>query len=210
MAQILKLPGQPAKLGYKRVRKRCVPAENPNQLDLFEAPAARILPFTLGLSAFEQALALDEHGDPRAADLYQEAIEKGECISDALCNLGILETQRKNSIKAFDCFTRALQHDARHAEAHYNLGNLYFELNDFRLAQLHFDLAVDIDPEFANAFYNLALVQTIENNPSGAASALTRYQQLVSEAEASAAAETLEEVRRSIAILKQARSGASA
>ncbi len=149
----------------------------------------------------------DERGDSRAAELYHQAIEQEDCVADAFCNLGILETQRGNTVRAFDCFTTALKHDPRHAEAHYNLGNLYFESNDLRLAQLHFEMAADVEPDFANAFYNLALVQAVAGNPAGAASALGRYRQLVSEAEGRAAAEMIEELQRSVSAAKTARIG---
>jgi tetratricopeptide (TPR) repeat protein len=205
MAQILKLPLQPAKRGYSRVRKRCKPAD-PNQLDLFASASAQIIEFSTGLGPFEQALLSDETGDSRAADLYREAIEKRDCIADAYCNLGIIETHRRNSIKAFDCFTTALKHDPRHSEAHYNLGNLYFELNDLKLAQLHFELAAQIDPDFANAFFNLALVQTVNCDPAGALKALKNYQQLVSDEKGRAAAEMIEEITRSIPAAKPYRS----
>lgn len=192
IAQILTLPVQPTKLGYKRVRKRCKAADDPNQLDLFSTPSAQILAFRAELSPFEQALLSDERGDKRAAELYSEAIEKEDCVADAFCNLGIIETQRGNTIKAFDCFTAALKHDPRHCEAHYNLGNLYFDLNDFRLAQVHFEMAADIDPEFANAFFNLALVQAINGGPTAALATLQKYGQLVSPEEAAAAIELIE------------------
>jgi tetratricopeptide (TPR) repeat protein len=191
MAQILKLPVQATKLGYKRVRKRCKAAEDPNQLDLFSAPTAQILAFQAELSPFEQALLSDERGDKRAADLYTAAIEKEDCVADAFCNLGIIETQRGNTIKAFDCFTTALKHDPRHCEAHYNLGNLYFDLNDFRLAQVHFEMAADIDPQFANSLFNLALVQAINGGTTAAVESVRRYGELVSPEEASAAIELI-------------------
>lgn len=208
MAQILKLPVAPSKRGYRRVRRRCRP-DDPNQLDLFAQGSAQIIDFTAGLSPFEQALISDERGESRAAELYQQAIEKEDCVADAFCNLGILETQRRNTVRAFDCFTTALKHDPRHAEAHYNLGNLYFESNDLRLAQLHFEMAAGVEPDFANAFYNLALVQAVADNPAGAASALGRYRQLVSEAEGRAAAEMIEELQRSVSAAKTARTGSA-
>lgn len=192
-AQILKLPVQATKLGYKRVRKRYkAAADDPNQLDLFSAPPAQILAFETELSPFEQALLSDERGDNHAADLYNEAIEKQDCVADAFCNLGIIETQRGNTMRAFDCFTTALKHDPRHCEAHYNLGNLYFDLNDFRVAQVHFELAAEINPEFANAFFNLALVQSLNHGSAAAMDALRKYGELVTPEEANAAIELIE------------------
>jgi tetratricopeptide (TPR) repeat protein len=202
MAQILKLPVQASKLGYKRVRRRCK-SEDPNQLDLFSGPPAQILDFAGGLSPFEQALLWDERGDkPAAADLYAEAIKKEDCVADAYCNLGIIETQRGSAVKAFDCFSTALKYNARHSEAHYNLGNLYFDQNDFRLAQFHFEIAAEVDPEFPNAYFNLALVLAINNDPAGAFQALRRYQDQVPEEEARVAAEVLENIKGSLAAAK--------
>lgn len=199
MGQILKIPFQASKLGYKRVRKRRKP-ENPGQLDLFSSAPAQILPFSSGLRSFEQALILDENGDSQsAAELYANAIAEQDCVADAYCNLGILETQKGNTVKAFDCFTTCLKHDPRHSEAHYNLGNLYFEVNDFRLAQLHYEMTTEIEPEFANAYFNLALVQAINKDLAASAKSLASYQSLVSEDESRIARELLEDLRRTFA-----------
>jgi tetratricopeptide (TPR) repeat protein len=206
MAQILKLPFQASKLGYKRVKRRCK-AVDPNQLDLFNSPPAQILKFDSGLSPFEQALLFDEHGDQRAAELYTQAIEKDDCVADSFCNLGIIETQQGSNLKAFDCFTAALKHNPRHAEAHYNLANLYFDQNDFRLAQLHFEMATEFDPEFANAFFNLALVHAINCDSAATLRALANYQHLVSEPEARAAAELIDALRLTVASARPPRFG---
>jgi tetratricopeptide (TPR) repeat protein len=201
MGEILKFPGETSKLGYKRVRKRAK-AENPDQLHLFSQSYARILSIAPQLGAFEEALMLDERGDTRAAELYAQAIENQDCVPDAYCNLGIIESQKGNTTKAFDCFTTSLKHDPRHAEAHYNLANLYFEVNDFRLARIHYEMASEVDPSFANAFYNLALVQSIACDFVAALAALTKYRQLVSPNEARNAEELLENLKKSLAVSK--------
>src|SRR5213594_2707214 len=162
MGQILKFPVQASKLGYKRVKKRAQ-AENPDQLILFAQPTAQILYFVPGSSRFEQALTFDERGDLKAAELYRRAIEEEDCVADAYCNLGIIESKQGNVTKAFDCFTTSLKYNPRHSEAHYNLGNLYFDVNDFRLAQVHYEMAAEVDPSFANVYFNLALVRALSN-----------------------------------------------
>ena len=205
MAQILKFPPQASKLGFKRVRKRAKPAEDQDQLTLFPEPAAQILNFESGLSRFEQALMLDERGDLKAAELYARAIEEQDCVADAYCNLGIIESQKGNALKAFDCFTASLKNNPRHSEAHYNLGNLYFEANDFRLAQIHFEMAAEVEPSFANAYFNLALVQAINNNFAAALNAHSRYQELVPEHEGPMAKELLESIKKSLATAKNCR-----
>ncbi|MEO8428214.1 MAG: tetratricopeptide repeat protein [Verrucomicrobiota bacterium] len=209
MAQILKFPAQASKFGYKRVKKCAKAAENPDQLHLFPQRTAQILNFAPESSRFEQALVLDERGDPKAAGLYAKAIEEHDCVADAYCNLGIIESQKGNTTKAFDCFTTSLKHNPRHSEAHYNLGNLYFEVNDFRLAQVHYEMAGEVEPSFANVYFNLALVQAIRNDLGAAISALTKYQELVSEDEARNADELLHNLKKSLAAAKNSRLGST-
>jgi tetratricopeptide (TPR) repeat protein len=206
MAQILKFPTQASKLGYKRVKKRKV-AEHPDQLNLFPQAKAEILSLESGLSSFEQALLLDERGDMQAAGAYAKAIEDLDCVADAYCNLGIIESQKGNTGRAFDCFTTSLKHDPRHSEAHYNLGNLYFDLNDFRLAQTHYEMAREVDPSFANVYFNLALVQGINNDFAAAVNALNKYRELVSEDEGRIAEELLQNLKKSLAAARNSRTG---
>jgi len=201
MGQIIKFPVQAAKLGYRRVRKR-TKAENPDQLILFPQPTAQILEFVPDLGRFEQALIFDERGDLKAAQLYRRAIEEQDCVADAYCNLGIIESKQGNTTKAFDCFTTTLKHDPRHSEAHYNLGNLYFDLNDYRLAQIHYEMAAQVDPAFANVYFNLALVQAINNELAAAVSTLTMYKELVPEADGRNADELLHNLKKSLAAAK--------
>jgi len=196
MVEILKFPGEATKLGFRRVRRRGQRPDDPNQLDLFVAPTARISAFNPELSPFELALICDERGDARAEELYAKAIENQDCVADAFCNLGIIESRKGNAAKAFDCFTTSLKQDPRHSEAHYNLANLYFELNDFRLAQIHYEMAAEVDPSFANVYFNLALVQSINHDLAGAIKTLALYQELVTPDEARHADELLRNLQR--------------
>jgi tetratricopeptide (TPR) repeat protein len=202
MGQILKFPGHASKCDYKRAKRRTKAAEDPDQLSLFPQPTAQILSFAPELSCFEQALLSDERGDANAAELYLKAIEQGDCVADAYCNLGIIESQRGDTLRAFDLFTEALKHSPRHSEAHYNLGNLYFDVNDLALAQVHFAMAGQVDSSFANTFFNLALVEALSSNLPAALAALARYQELVSEDEGRKADELLQNLKRSLAAAK--------
>src|SRR4029079_496574 len=121
----------------------------------------------------------------------------------AHCNLGIIESQKGNTVKAFDCFTTTLKYNPRHSESPYNLGNLYFDANDFRLAQLHYEIALEVDPDFANVYFNLALVQSISNDPAAAVAALNKYQQLVPAEEARKADELLKDLRKSLSAARK-------
>ena len=208
MAQILKFPAPASKLGYTRVKRRRS-AENRNQLDLFPPATAQVLDLELDLSRFEQALMLDERGDPQAADFYERAIEQQDCVADAYCNLGIIESQKGDRIKAFDYFTSSLKSDPRHVQAHYNLGNLYFEADDLRLAQMHYQIATEVEPSFANSYFNLALVLAIQNDFRAADGALSQYRGLVSSEEAQMAEGLIQNLKDSFSAAQTSRVSAS-
>jgi len=145
------------------------------QLSLFRsapAPLARLL------TPFEEALALDEQGDPKAADFYAEAISEGDNIAEAYCNLGIVELGKGDTTKALDSFTLALKHEPRHLEGHYNLASLYYDIGNFRLAQLHYEAAALIEPAFSRAHFNLALVYHKLNDWDKALAALQKCLEL--------------------------------
>lgn len=145
------------------------------QLSLFRSAAA---PVAHLLTPFEEALALDEQGDPKAAEFYAEAISEGDNIAEAYCNLGIVELGKGDAPKALDSFALALKHEPRHLEGHYNLANLYYDMGDLRLALLHYEAAALIEPAFSRAHYNLALVCHRLNDWDKALCALQKYLEL--------------------------------
>jgi len=208
MGQIIQFPAQASKFGYKRVKNRARCADDPNQLRLAFQSTAEILNFESGLSSFEQALMLDEREDTRAAELYLQAINEGDCVADSYCNLGIIQSKEGNTGHAFASFTAALKQNPCHFEAHFNLGNLYFDVDDFRLAQVHYRIAVEIDPSSPNVYFNLALVEAINSNLKDAVMALATYRQLVSAEEGRNAEKLLENLVRSLAVGKGLRPGA--
>ena len=177
MGKIIQFPAkQPSKFGFERVRKR--KKEDPDQLDLFRPGVSQVRRLPTNMSSFDEALLLDERGDGRAEKLYCKAISECDFVADSYCNLGVLESKAGRVAKAFDCFTKALAHDPRHFEAHYNLGNLYFEVDDILLARTHYELASEIDPEFPNLFFNLGLVLVLLDEKEAALDAFVRYQLL--------------------------------
>ncbi len=172
------MPKQPAKYGFERVKKRRKKGSSP-QPDLF-SPGAEILHLPSKLSPFEEALLLDERNDGRTEEAYRRAIQEGDCVDGAYCNLGILLSKAGQTAKAFDCFTKALQHNPRHFQSQFNLGNLYFEQNSLQLARLHYELAIELDPDCAGVHFNVALVAALSNDLGYAIEALRKYKALVS------------------------------
>ena len=139
---------------FRRVRElraqghsiRQIEAELQGQLNLFRVETGRLARL---LTPFEEALLLHEQGDPKAAEHYVEAINEGDNVAEAYCNLGILNLERGQLGAALDNFTLSLKNDPRHVEAHYNLANLYYDAGDLQLAKLHYEAAAQIEPGFS-------------------------------------------------------------
>jgi tetratricopeptide (TPR) repeat protein len=152
-----------------------IEAELQGQMSLFRPEVGRVARL---LSSFEEALLLHEQGDPRAAEFYRQAINEGDNIAEAYCNLGIIAVDQGDASRAIDNFTLSLKHDPRHVEAHYNLANLYYDAGDLPLARLHYEAAAQIEPNFSLAHYNLALVSYRLNDSAAASQALAKYRAL--------------------------------
>jgi tetratricopeptide (TPR) repeat protein len=198
MGKITQFPAkQPSKFGFERVKRR--KKEDPDQLNLFSSGMGRILRFPTNMSPFEEALLLDERCDSRAEKAYLRAISEGDFVADAYCNLGIIESKAGRIAKAFDCFTKSLEHDPRHFESHYNLGNLYFEGDNLRLARMHYELAAEINPIFPNLFFNLGLVLALLEEKKAAIDAFVKYQQLAPREERRNADDLISGLKRSLA-----------
>ena len=174
---------------FRRVRElrglglsfRQIEAELRGQLNLFPEPEGRLMRLPRRMSPFEEALFLDEQGDSQAPDAYRQAIEAGDSVADAFCNLGILEFQAGNIAAAFDQFTKSLQRDPRHFECHFNLAGLYFDQEDLRLARLHYELAAEIEPNFPDTFFNLGLVHALNGDFRAAVDVLEKARGLATE-----------------------------
>ncbi|MDQ5844899.1 MAG: tetratricopeptide repeat protein [Acidobacteriota bacterium] len=169
---------------FRRVRElrsqgqsiRQIEAELQGQLHLFRGDETGKL--SRLLTPFEEALLLHEQGDPKAVESYLEAINNGDNVAEAHCNLGILNLDLGQLGRALDNFTLSLKHEPRHVEAHYNLGNLYYDAGELPLARLHYEAAAQIEPGFSLVYFNLALVYHKLNDLSSALSALEHYKQL--------------------------------
>ena len=169
---------------FRRVRElraqgqtiRQIEAELQGQLHLFRALEGGKLSHLL--TPFEEALLLHEQGDPKAAESYLEAIEDGDNVAEAYCNLGIINLDLGHVGKALDNFTLSLKHEPRHVEAHYNLGNLYYDAGELPLARLHYEAAAQIESGFSLVYFNLALVYHKLKDLNAALGALAKYKQL--------------------------------
>jgi tetratricopeptide (TPR) repeat protein len=181
MAKVVKFPGPaPEKFGLQRVGKKAKEKvkepEKPNQLPLFMG--AKVIKLNQ-LSSFEEALLQNEHNNLKSAkELYAKAIEEGDNVADAYCNLGIIESEEGNHAKAIDCFTQSLKADPRHYEAHYNLANLYAEVGNYSLAKFHYGISIEIEPTFPNNYFNLGITLALNKEFDEAVKLLYAYRDL--------------------------------
>lgn len=180
-------PGTIRKPAFRKVKARKHQLlEEKGQLNLFNEKSDKE-PIRLKqmryLDPFEKAVAMDETDRAKARQLYLEAIEKDMFVADSWCNLGILEASDGQTIKAMDCFTKSLTKDPRHLESHYNLANMYFDAENFNLAITHYNLAIEIDPDFEEAFFNLALTNISVKDYQSAHQCLVKYIQLKRESD---------------------------
>ncbi|MCI0752109.1 MAG: tetratricopeptide repeat protein [Flammeovirgaceae bacterium] len=183
MAKVIQFPGTPSnKFELQRVRKRKgKEPDKSGQLHLFAG--GRVVKLNQ-LPPFEEALEADDQNDlEKAKLLYQKAIEEQDNAADSYCNLGILEYKTGNYTKAIDCFTRCLAMEPRHFEAHYNLANLYAEVGNLSLAKIHYEMSIEVEPTFANSYFNLGLTLAMKREFAEAVGYLKKYRQLTPQEE---------------------------
>lgn len=172
------------KLGYRKaLTSKNALLESQGQLNLFLHPdekvgRLRLRRITPHLSPFEEALMLDEKGDPKAESRYLEAIDQASATADALCNLGVLYASRGDTAKSIGALTKALSLNPRHVESHYNLANVYFDASNYDLAIIHYEVALEIDAQFSDAWFNLSLAYLSLKNHTKSFDAFLQFKKL--------------------------------
>ena len=69
-----------------------------------------------------------------------------------------LEEDPSTQTEAMAAYQRVLELDAEHAAAHINLGTLYYNRQDYTLAEKHYRRAIAIDQRYALAYFDLGNV----------------------------------------------------
>ena len=203
MTRIVKFPiSSSSKIGFKKARRRRkIDLEAYGQLNLFSSQVkeAKIISISARENLFEKATKWDEEGNlTLAKEYYLKAIQKGESVADAFCNLGVIQSEEHEYSQAIDSFTRCLKEDPRHFEAHYNLGNVYSEVGNLGLAKIHYELCTAVEPGFASAYYNLGLSLALADDYSGAINALQHYTRLADESEHNSANKLIKSLRETL------------
>ena len=78
------------------------------------------------------------------ADLFARGIE--------------LEESPSTQNEAINIYLKVLEMDPTHAAAHINLGTLYYNRQEYKLAEKHYRSAIEIDPRYALAYFDLGNV----------------------------------------------------
>lgn len=196
MTNIFELPFQKPKSGLKRVNRKGKGCDDDSQLDLFLRNKPNILNLPSNLSAFEEALILDEKDDSGAKEAYMHAINEDSCKADAYCNLGILEYESGNTIKAIDSFSKSLIINPRHFESHFNLANLYSGLGNLPLAKMHYEFAKELDLLYPDIYFNLGIVYAMSRDFESALKILTEYKEMVTDEESAIAEKLIESIKK--------------
>jgi tetratricopeptide (TPR) repeat protein len=69
-----------------------------------------------------------------------------------------LEENLTTQTHAIAIYQKVLELDSQHAAAHINLGTLYYNRQDYALAEKHYRAAIVIDPRYALAYFDLGNV----------------------------------------------------
>lgn len=151
------------------------------------------------LTAFEEALLLDEQGDKERAKIgYLQAIEQEDSLPDSYCNLGIIESLEGTHAKAIDSFTQCLKIEPRHFEAQYNLANLYAEIGNLSLAKAHYEISIQLEPTFPNSYFNLGLTLAMNKEFDAAIKVLKQFRKIAPAEEQKLADDMIQKLMRAV------------
>jgi tetratricopeptide (TPR) repeat protein len=90
------------------------------------------------------------------------AVRKPELVETnvvALFAQGIAQEENpETQLEAIHTYQKVLDMEPEHAAAHINLGTLYYNRQEYNLAEKHYRRAIEIDPRYALAYFDLGNV----------------------------------------------------
>ena len=92
-----------------------------------------------------------------AIPISAPAPEPGD-VADLFARGIALEEDPTTQTEAMAAYQRVLELDSEHAAAHINLGTLYYNRQDYALAEKHYRKAIAIDERYALAYFDLGNV----------------------------------------------------
>jgi tetratricopeptide (TPR) repeat protein len=79
-------------------------------------------------------------------------------VADLFARGIVLEENPSTQSEAITTYLKVLDMDPMHAAAHINLGTLYYNRQEYMLAERHYRSAIQIDPRYALAYFDLGNV----------------------------------------------------
>jgi len=79
-------------------------------------------------------------------------------VADLFARGIVLEENPSTQGEAVTIYLKVLEMDPTHAAAHINLGTLYYNRQEYKLAEKHYRSAIQIDPRYALAYFDLGNV----------------------------------------------------
>jgi tetratricopeptide (TPR) repeat protein len=79
-------------------------------------------------------------------------------VADLFARGIVLEENPSSQNEAISTYLKVLDMDPMHAAAHINLGTLYYNRQEYSLAEKHYRSAIQIDPRYALAYFDLGNV----------------------------------------------------
>ena len=129
--------------------------------------------------------------------VVEDAPEYSQLVSTTLKEAGHRVWTATMIAEAEQALLRAVELDQDCFECHYNLGNLYLDEGDFRLAKLHYEICTVVEPDFPDTYFNLGLVLVMNEEREHAVHALERYKTLVPDHEGVKADELMASIDQS-------------
>ncbi len=96
--------------------------------------------------------------EERAFPARAEGSELEETVNELFARGVMLEDEPQTLAEAMAAYARVLELDPGHAAAHINLGTLYYNRQDYNLAESHYRKAIEADPRYALAHFDLGNV----------------------------------------------------
>jgi len=94
-----------------------------------------------------------------AIECYEKALQINPNYVDAYINCGNTFKASKEFDRALDCYKKVIQVESRSSLAHYLMGEVYYEIGNARAAQLSYQTAIEIKPDFPEARFAFAVAQ---------------------------------------------------
>lgn len=138
---------------------------------------------------FQDALAqLDQQQPKKAEKVLESLLRERTDVAELWLNLALSQYQQSNFTAAGKTITRVLATFPRTVQAHNLAGLLAVENGEFKKAEQHYADALKLSPAYANALYNMALLQDIYlQNTAVAVDYYNRYLAQVKDDEATKA-----------------------